>query len=128
MQRIVFYLNSRSVVELTGFPTYEDYYPCVSFGNAGYQVLPLRWVPVLPLLWVPGTTPACRSATLGTRSLTITPNTVELIPICEALFPQGGPVQDPVLTQACRCRARGEHLNRVERLLLKMAQARPTWP
>ena len=28
----------------------------------------------------------------------VTPNTVELIPTLGALFPRGGPVQDPVLT------------------------------
>jgi len=30
----------------------------------------------------------------------LTPNTVELIPTIGALFPRGGPVQDPVLTRA----------------------------
>ena len=37
VQRLVVYLNSRSVVEIQGFPTYEEYFPCVTFGNAGYQ-------------------------------------------------------------------------------------------
>ena len=30
----------------------------------------------------------------------LTPHTVELIPTLEALFPRGGPVQDPVLTRS----------------------------
>jgi len=30
----------------------------------------------------------------------LTPNTVELIPTLGALFPRGGPVQDPVLTES----------------------------
>ena len=29
----------------------------------------------------------------------VTPNTVELIPAIGALFPRGGPVQDPALTE-----------------------------
>ena len=37
VQRLVVNLNSRSVVEIQGFPTYEEYFPCVTFGNAGYQ-------------------------------------------------------------------------------------------
>jgi len=36
----------------------------------------------------------------GERPYALTPNTVELIPTLGALFPRGGPVQDPVLTHS----------------------------
>jgi len=38
MQRVVFYLNNKPVVELVDLPTYEQYFPCCTLGNAGYQV------------------------------------------------------------------------------------------
>jgi len=39
----------------------------------------------------------------------VTPNTVVLIPSLGALFPRGGPVQDPVLTP-CVGQVRGDRL------------------
>jgi hypothetical protein len=44
----------------------------------------------------------CTSAppTVWPLPYALTPNTVELIPTLGALFPRGGPVQDPVLTPA----------------------------
>jgi len=39
-----------------------------------------------------------RRAAEDTLVSALTPNTVELIPTLGALFPRGGPVQDPVLT------------------------------
>ena len=47
----------------------------------------------------------------------LTPNTVELIPTLEALFPRGGPVQDQVLTAralpepSCECNPQPSTLN-----------------
>jgi YD repeat-containing protein len=38
MQRVVFYLNNKPVVELIDLPVYEQYYPCCTLGNVGYQV------------------------------------------------------------------------------------------
>lgn len=35
LQRVVFYLNDKPVVELVDMPAYEQFYPCVTFGNAG---------------------------------------------------------------------------------------------
>ena len=37
--------------------------------------------------------------------VSLTPNTVELIPALRALPPRGEPFQDPVLTQVCACQA-----------------------
>jgi hypothetical protein len=38
VQRLVFYVNNKPVVELVDLPAYEHYYPCCTLGNAGYQV------------------------------------------------------------------------------------------
>ena len=37
-QRVVFYVNNKPIVELVDLPAYEQYYPCCTLGNAGYQV------------------------------------------------------------------------------------------
>jgi hypothetical protein len=45
MQRVVFYLNNKPVVELVDLPVYEQYYPCCTLGNVGYQVHLLPYMP-----------------------------------------------------------------------------------
>ena len=62
---------------------------------------------------------------LATDPDPLTSDTVELIPALGAIFPRGGPVQDPVLTPGCACMHRASPKLGARTALGSYSRARP---